>query len=111
MASTITIDAQPLGRRVSGSKKVRQGVGNLGAYATGGVAVTKAQLEFAISVDDFAIRPTGGYVFEWIKSSGLVKAYDQKDPAAAGGADIALPEVGNAVSLAAVSFRFRAEGI
>jgi len=49
-------------------------------------------------------------VCEWLPATGFVKIYDQKDPAAAGGADIALPEVGNAVSLAAVNFRFEAKG-
>jgi hypothetical protein len=49
----------------------------------------------------------GGRVFELTSknapASSKVKAYQQKDPAAAGGADIALPEVANATDLSALS--------
>jgi hypothetical protein len=110
MAITITLDSGRDGRAVAGDRYIRRGSGNLGTYATGGVAFTKANFDLPVSIDDIQIQPAAGYVFEVDKTNSKIKAYDQKDPAAAGGADIALPEVANAVNLAAVTFRFRAEG-
>lgn len=47
--------------------------------------------------------PKSGYIFEYDITNEKLLAYRQKDPAAAGGADIPLPEVGNTISLAAVT--------
>jgi hypothetical protein len=110
MAATITFDTGPNGRGVAGAKYIRRGSGNLGTYATNGVAVTKTTFDLPVSLDDLRIDPTGGYVFEWDKTNAKIKAYRQKDPAAAGGADIPLPEVGNGVDISSITFRFRAEG-
>lgn len=110
MAAAVTLDSGQAGRAASGDKLIRRGTLNLGAYATGGVAVTKALFDLPVSLDHIDIGASAGYIAEWDKTNGKVKVYDQKDPAAAGGADIALPEVGNAVSLAAVNFRFLAQG-
>ena len=49
-------------------------------------------------------------VFSWDKANAKVLAYRQKDPAAAGGADIPLPEVANAVDMSAVTFNWVAYG-
>jgi len=49
---------------------------------------------------------TAGYVPEFIGSSQKLKMFRQKDPAAAGGADIALPEVAGSVDLSAVVVPF-----
>lgn len=109
MAASLTISH----RYVQGNRYVRSGTGNLGTYATGGVTVTKAALDLPVRVTHFYVGEAGGYVFEvsaLADASATVKAYRQKDPAAAGGADIALPEVANAVDLSAVTFRWRAEG-
>jgi hypothetical protein len=46
----------------------------------------------------------GGYVTAWDEANQKLKIYRQKDPAAAGGADIPLPEVANAVDLSGVTF-------
>ena len=105
----VTFDAQPGGRSTMFPRKVRRGTISLGTYATNGVAVTPKNLEL-VRIDDIDIQPSGGYVFEWLPSTGKVKAYRQKDPGAAGGADIPLPEVANAFDLSAVTARFRAEG-
>lgn len=110
MASTVTIDAQPAGRVVAGNQKVRRGTLTLGTYATSGVAVTGAQCELYGTLQELKVFPSAGYIFEWLPATGKVLAYDQKDPAASGGADIALPEVGNSVDLAAVTPRFEARG-
>lgn len=110
MAASVTFDAQPGGKSTMFPRKIRRGTLTLGAYATNGVAVTPTLFGLT-RIDDIDIQPAGGFVFEWLPATGKVKAYDQKDPAAAGGADIPLPEVGNAVSLAAINARFRAEGI
>lgn len=110
MASlAVTFDAQPGGRSTMFPRKIRRGTISLGTYATGGIAVTPRNLEL-IRVDDLDIQPTGGYLFEYLPSTGKIKAYRQKDPGATGGADIPLPEVANAVDLSAVTSRFRAEG-
>jgi hypothetical protein len=90
-----------------GTTYQRRGTVNLGVYATNGVAVTAAQLNCS-QILDLDISPAGGIVFEYVPATGKVKAYRQRDPAAAGGADIALPEVTNAVDLTAVVARFNA---
>jgi len=107
MASTITLSGDWL--NTFGAKRATRGSGNLGnPYASGGIAVTPAQVGLGV-LEDLNVQPTSGYVFEYVPSTGKVKAYDQKDPAAAGGADIALPEVG-AIDLSAVVFRWTAVG-
>jgi hypothetical protein len=111
MASTITLDTGQKGRGVAGDVFVRRGAGNVGIYATNGVAVTPQQLELASEIRDLDIGSAAGIIFEYDKTNGKIKAYRQKDPAAAGGADIALPEVANGVDLSTTVFRFRAEGI
>jgi hypothetical protein len=105
----VTFDAQPAGRSTMFPRKIRRGTISLGTYATNGIAVTPKNLEL-IRIDDIDIQPSAGYVFEYLPATGKVKAYRQKDPAAAGGADIPLPEVANAVDISAVTARFRAEG-
>lgn len=106
MASTITLTGDWM--TSLGNRRMTNGTGNLGTYATNGIAVTAAQVGLGV-IDDLVVMPAGGYVFEYDKTNGKVKAYLQKDPANAGGADIALPEVG-AVSLSGVTFRFHAFG-
>lgn len=105
MAATITLDPEPDGFGVAADVKIRRGVLNLGTYATGGVAVTRGALQLSASVVDLDVRPAGGYVFEWIKSSGKVLAYWQT-----GVDDTALGEVDDSTDISAVSARFRAEG-
>lgn len=112
MALTLTIATD--GRGAAGDKLVRRGTGNLGtSYTTGGMAFTKANLDLPVKVSRLEVDNAGGYVFETVSltnSGGLIKAYRQKDPGAAGGADIPLPEVANAVDLSAVTFNWTASG-
>jgi hypothetical protein len=108
MASTVTIESN--GRSYQFPSKVRRGTMTLGTYATNGVVVAGSQFELYGRLDDLRVDPAGGYVPRWDKTNGKVLVYRQKDPAAAGGADIALPEVANGVDLSSISFRFRAEG-
>lgn len=110
MALAVTFDAQPGGRSTMFPRKIRRGTISLGTYATNGVAITTKNLELT-RIDDLDIQPSAGYIFEYVPSTGKIKAYRQKDPAATGGADIPLPEVANAVDLSGVSARFRAEGV
>lgn len=105
MASTVTIT----NRFVQGNRACRNGTITLGTYATNGVTVTAAQLELS-QLLDLDVRPSGGYVAAWDKTNSKVKLYDQKDPAASGGADIAAPEVGS-VDVSATVFQFKAEGV
>lgn len=110
-AASVTMDTpRSVGYSFSGPNKVRRGTLNLGdPYAASGIAFTPANFNLR-RIDKLVVQPSAGYVFEWVKSSGKVKAYLNKDPAAAGGADLALPEVG-AVSLVAVNARFEAVGV
>lgn len=114
MAVSTTLDSGiRSGRDTVGGQFVRRGTINLGTYATSGITVTRSNLELWHSINDLEIAPTGGYVpsvTTMTPASCVVQVYRQKDPAAAGGADIALPEVANGVDLSAVNFRFRAEG-
>lgn len=72
MASTITLAGDWL---VSlGNKRQTNGTGNLGTYATSGVAVSAAQVGLGV-IESMVIDPAGGYTFQWVKSTGLVKAY------------------------------------
>lgn len=110
MAFAVAIDAGPDGRFVTGDRQIRTGTISLGTYATNGVAVTKANFDLPVVLNHLEVDPSAGYLFEFDKTNSKVKAFRQKDPAAAGGADIALPEVANAVDLSAVLSRFRASG-
>lgn len=71
------------------------------SYPTNGEAVT-----FGTNMREplgAVLAPTAGYVFEYDAANKKIKAFRQKDPAAAGGADIALPEVGNTTDLSALT--------
>jgi hypothetical protein len=57
-----------------GSRMMTRGTGNLGTYATNGVAIAASDVGLG-RVDDIMIDPAGGYVFEYVKSTGKVKAY------------------------------------
>jgi hypothetical protein len=106
VASTVTLDSGQAGRGASGDKYVRRGVLNLGVYATNGVAVTKAQFDLPVSLDHLDVGSGSGYVFEWDKTNGKIKAFIDKTPAAA----TPLAEVANAVDITAVVVRFFAQG-
>lgn len=110
MAVTVALDTGAEGRDVEGDRAIRRGTITLNTYATGGVAVAKADFDLWHSLVDLRVDTSAGYLFEWDKTNAKVKAYRQKDPAAAGGADIALPEVANAADLSLILPRFRAEG-
>lgn len=106
MAASVTIDE----RYVQGSKYVRNGSLNLGTYATNGVPITSSLFELPVRLDHLDVSPAAGIVFEWDKTNSKIKAFRQTDPAAAGGADVALVEVANAVNLATPVARFIATG-
>lgn len=72
MASTITLTGDWLVN--IGNRNQTSGTGNLGTYATNGVAVTAAQVGLGV-LHSLVIDPAGGYTFEWVKSTGKVKAY------------------------------------
>lgn len=74
MALVVTFDAQPGGRSTMFPRKVRRGSIALGTYAAGGIAITPKNLEM-IRIDDLDIQPTTGYTFEYLPSTGKVKAY------------------------------------
>lgn len=75
-----------------------------GDYATNGFALPAAAQPNAFGMteyDEVIVMPGGGYVPEYVKSTGKVKVYRQKNPADAGGADIPLPEHAAAAMVAA----------
>lgn len=109
MAVTVTMD-NPGGRVTRFPDKVRRGTISLGTYATNGVAVTGTNFELYHTLSDLRIDPAAGYVFEYVKSTGKVKAYWQRDSAGTTYDKVALTEVDNSTNLASVSSRFRAEG-
>lgn len=82
------------------------------SYATNGdVLPSNAALGLDNSLDSITIAShPGGLVFEVDLANRKIKAYRQKDPAAAGGADIALPEVANAVNLSTSVLRCLVRG-
>lgn len=72
MASTITLTGDWL---ISmGNRRQVSGTGNLGTYATSGIAVSAAQCGLGV-LDSLVIQPAGGYTFEYVPSTGKVKAY------------------------------------
>lgn len=96
MAATVNIDSDI---EIGGTKHLYELTVTVGAYVTGGVAVDVAG---NTSFSRLLCGGVGGYGFEFIPSTQKLKVYRQKDPANAGGADIALPEVADTVNLAAV---------
>lgn len=77
-------------------------------YATGGMTIENGEnsvvaLPSAAKLDNFRGGTPGGYTTEFVKAGGKLKVYRQKDPAATGGADIALPEVAAEANLSGVS--------
>jgi hypothetical protein len=70
------------------------------SYPTGGEALDLAS---NTRIETLIAQSKSGYVFEWDAANQKLLAYRQKDPAAAGGADIALPQVANATDLSAVT--------
>lgn len=83
------------------------------SYPTGGEALTKADLGFAATVDptfNVTAQPTAGYIPEYDHVNSKLLMYRQKDPAAAGGADIALPQVADTADLSLVTVRVVASG-
>lgn len=76
------------------------------SYPTGGYSIDPSGVE---SIEFLNPCPRAGYVFSWSTSAQKLLVYRQKDPAASGGADIALPEVANGADLSAVTgIRFTA---
>lgn len=57
-----------------GNRMQTSGTGNLGVYATAGISVTAGQLGLG-RIDSLIIDPAGGYSFEYVASTGKVKAY------------------------------------
>ncbi len=72
MASTITLTGDWL---ISlGNAMQTSGTGNLGTYATAGIAVSAQQVGLG-TIKSMVIDPAGGYTFEWVASTGKVMAY------------------------------------
>lgn len=72
MSSTITLTGDWLAN--IGNRSQTNGTGNLGTYATGGIAVSANQVGLG-TIQYMTINPAGGYTFEYVASTGKVKAY------------------------------------
>ena len=102
MAATATIQ--------NVSRGTTNGSLNLGSYATGGVAVTPSMFGYHALVG-LDVNPSAGYVCEYVPTSadptagGKVKVYWT-----GAGLSAVLAEITNATNLAAVNFRFEADG-
>lgn len=102
MASTLTLSGDWL---ISlGNRSQTSGTGNLGTYATAGIAVSAAQVGLG-TINSLVIDPAGGYVFEYVASTGKVKAYWT-----GAGLSAVLAEVTTATALSGVTFNWRAVG-
>jgi hypothetical protein len=76
------------------------------SYPTGGEALDLAantSIQYMIPLPGGTATTGKGRKFEWDASSQKLVVFQQKDPAAAGGADIAFPEVANATDLSAIT--------
>lgn len=86
------------------------------SYTTGGLALTAADFGLTRLHSVIPCGPaiksdvTAAYAVAWNAATGKLAAYNQTDPAAAGGAAIPLPEVANAVNLSAYSVHVVAIG-
>jgi hypothetical protein len=69
------------------------------SWTAAGEPLTKSELKLEDELNALEIDPKSGYVFQYDKTNSLVLGYRQKDPAAAGGADIALVPVADSVNL------------
>jgi hypothetical protein len=102
MSSTITLTGDWL---ISmGNRMMTRGTGNLGSYSTNGVAVTAAQLGLG-QVTDLIIDPAAGYVFQYLPSTGKIKAFWT-----GAGLSAVLAEVTDSTSLSGITFTWRAIG-
>lgn len=72
MSSTITLSGDWLIN--IGSRNQTKGTGNLGVYATGGIAVSAAQVGLG-TIDSLVVDPAGGYIFAYDATTGKVLAY------------------------------------
>lgn len=72
MSSTISLTGDWLIN--IGNRMQTSGTGNLGTYATGGVAVSAAQVGLG-TLTSLVIDPAGGYSFAWDPAAGKVLAY------------------------------------
>lgn len=100
MASSFTLAGDWLS--ANGNKLQTQGTGNLGTYATNGIAVTANQVGLGV-IEDLQVMPAAGYVFEFDKTNLKVKAFE------AGADAAALDEVGS-TDISAAIFQWRAVG-
>jgi hypothetical protein len=101
MAVTATPDRKR--SRFSGSEKIVRGIGNLGVYAAGGIAITPKTFGLR-KLNYLDIGQAAGTTFEWDQANSKIKAYQQG--AGAG----AFTEVG-AIDITARTFQFEARGL
>ena len=87
------------------------------SYPTGGEAITASDFGLTRLIACVPLGPaiksdvTDAVAVAWNPATGKLATYRQKDPADAGGADIALPEVADTTNLASYSVHVLAIGI
>lgn len=83
------------------------------SYPTGGEPLTATDLGLKTVLTVNAVQKTVGTsirIFQYDLTNSKLLAFQQKDPAAAGGADIPLPEVADTTSLSTITVRVTARG-
>ncbi len=90
-----------------------EGVATLtGTWLAAGVTCTPTQLGCDLRLDNVRFQNKSGYVSEYDYTASKVLLYQQKDPAAAGGADIPLSAVPDSTDLTTTpgTLKFVAKG-
>lgn len=92
MSATLTLSGDWL--FTAGNKRQTVGTGNLGTYATSGVAVTANQVGLG-TLESLLVYPAAGYVFEFVPSTLMIKAYRSAAISASSGIETYSPGGGD----------------
>ena len=87
MSATMTLSGDWL--QSVGNIHETSGTGNLGTYATGGISVTPQMVGLG-TIYKLIVNPAGGYTFQYISSTGKVKAFAGEGGVAAHTHDITI---------------------
>jgi hypothetical protein len=102
VAATFTLDKPRGGSAVARViTSIRRGTGNLGVYATGGVAVGPKDVFLKRRLGHLKLSPSsdGSTLFFWDRANGKIKAFTAVGT-----------EVTNSTDITSKVFRFHAEG-
>lgn len=104
MSATITVNNQMF---IAPGLVTRFGTGNLGTYATNGVAVTPQNIGLGV-ISYLRIEPVSGYIFNYDQSTQKIIARRETNDGTGGSI---LAEVPNGFNLSSITFSWTASGI